>query len=74
MRGDYWVGAGGEKIHVRQNKGARSSLTPSQGSSGQDRGREAACHEAVVRGCLKKGRERVWAPWHFPLFGTCAWL
>lgn len=46
MRGDYWVEADGEKIHVRQNKGARSSLTP-QASGGQDRGREAVCHEAV---------------------------
>lgn len=36
MRGDYWVEADGEKIHVRQNKGARSSLTP-QASGGQDR-------------------------------------
>lgn len=47
MRGDYWVEADGEKIHVRQNKGARSSLTPQQVSGGQDRGREAVCHEAV---------------------------
>ena len=52
--GNDWVaagGAGGERIHLRQNKGDRSLLN-TQGSSGQDSRGEAVCQETVGGGCF----------------------
>ena len=43
-------GVGGERIHLKQNKGDRSLLNTSQGSSGQDSRGEAVCHEVVGGG------------------------
>ena len=45
-------GTGGERIHLRQNKGDRSVLNTSQGSSGQDSKGETVCKETVCGGCI----------------------
>lgn len=54
-RGDDCVeagGAGGERIHLKQNTGDRSVLTAPQGSHGQDSRGEAVYHEAVGGDCF----------------------
>lgn len=43
-------GAGGERIHLRQDKGNRSVLNTLQGRGGQDKEGEAVGKEAV-NGC-----------------------
>lgn len=45
-------GAGGERIHLKQNRGDRSVLTAPQGSHGQDSRGEAVYHEAVGGDCF----------------------
>lgn len=39
--------AGGDRIHLRQNKGDRSSLDKARGNGGQDSKAETVCKEAV---------------------------
>ena len=45
-------GTGGERIHLRQDKGDRSLLNIAQGASRQDSGAETVCKEAVGEDCL----------------------
>lgn len=44
--------AGGERIHLRQNKGDRSLLKAPQRSGRQDSRGEAVCNEGVGGGCF----------------------
>lgn len=45
-------GTGDERIHPRQNEGARRLLNTLQGSGGRDGRGEAVCKEAVGEGCI----------------------
>ena len=45
-------GVGGERIHLRQNKGERSLLNTQQGGSRQDSRGEAVCNEVSGQGCF----------------------
>lgn len=53
---------GGERIHLRENKGDKSILNTSQGSGGQESRRMPVCKDTVGgRAVLLKGEEEeVW--------------
>ena len=64
-------GAGGERIHLRQNKGNRSLWNTPQGSSRQVMSAMRQWEGAV----FKAGKVRSYGDiWNFPFFGNCAWL
>ena len=62
-------GAGGERIHLRKNKGIRSLLNAQQGGGGQDSIGKAVCKEAKGGWLFLKGEgEEVRPPMEFSLF------